>query len=154
MAIVVEAPNEEYSIQNETVNVKVFMAGGITNCPDWQTEFISHFEDIDYITLYNPRRANFDVTDPAASEKQIVWEHRHLDEADVIIYWFSRGSLNPIVLYELGKHINTDKSILIGVDPDYERKYDVEVQSKLVGYQDNFYSSVKDLAEALKHGLQ
>jgi 5,10-methenyltetrahydromethanopterin hydrogenase len=149
MALVVESPNEAYTINNETDHKKVFLAGGITDCPDWQADFIKLMEDVDNVTLYNPRRASFDVKDPDATEVQIVWEHRHLDEADIIIYWFSRGSLNPIVLYELGKYINTDKKILIGMDPEYTRKTDVEVQSKLVGYKDNFYNNIEDLKDAL-----
>lgn len=150
MAYVVEAPNELYSIQNEVENVKIFMAGGITNCPNWQREFISYFEGYDYVTLFNPRRYDFDITDPNASEKQIVWEHRHLEEADIIIYWFSRGSLNPIVLYELGKYIGSGKHIFIGIDEEYERRYDVEVQSRLMNYDREFFASVENLAEAVK----
>lgn len=38
--IYIEAPNENYSIENETENTKVFLAGGITNCPDWQSEIV------------------------------------------------------------------------------------------------------------------
>jgi len=150
MAYIVEAPNELYSIQNEMENIKIFMAGGITNCPDWQQEFISHFDGYDYVTLFNPRRKDFDVADPNASERQIVWEHRHLEEADVIIYWFSRGSLNPIVLYELGKYIGSEKHIFIGIDEEYERKYDVEAQSKLMYYNLSFFDSIQSLAEAVK----
>jgi len=150
MAIIVEAPNEEYSIQNETLNLKVFVAGGITNCPDWQAEFLEYFKDYDFVTFFNPRRKDFDVTDPKASEKQIVWEHRHLEEADVIIYWFSRGSLNPIVLYELGKYINTNKHILIGIDPEYQRKSDVEVQSALMNYENGYFYTIEVLANELK----
>jgi len=149
MAYIVEAPNELYSIQNEVENIKVFMAGGITNCPDWQQEFISYFKEYDYVTLFNPRRKDFDISDSCAPEKQIVWEHRHLEEADIIIYWFSSGSLNPIVLYELGKYTGK-KHILIGIDKEYERTFDVEVQSKLMGYDLEFFKSINDLAEALK----
>jgi len=150
MAYIVEAPNELYSIQNEVENVKIFMAGGITNCPNWQREFISCFEGYDYVTLFNPRRYDFNITDSNISEKQIVWEHRHLEEADIIIYWFSRGSLNPIVLYELGKYISSGKHIFIGIDDEYERKFDVETQAKLMNYNLEFFASVENLAEAVK----
>lgn len=147
--IYVEAPNENYSIINETDNLKVFLAGGITNCPDWQKELVDDLDHVRNLTLYNPRRANFDINDPNATEVQIVWEHRHLEEADVIIYWFAKGSLNPIVLYELGKYINTDKKIIIGIDPEYTRENDVKVQSKLVGYKDKFYNNMDDMARAI-----
>lgn len=38
----------------------IFLAGGISNTPDWQTELVKAFEDVDLgqVTLYllNPRR--------------------------------------------------------------------------------------------------
>jgi hypothetical protein len=40
MALIIEAPNEIYSVENNK-NINLFLAGGITNCPDWQKEMIS-----------------------------------------------------------------------------------------------------------------
>ena len=137
--IVIEAPNEAYSAENEN-SIKVFIAGGITNCPNWQKELIEYlqveFKEVDYyiptVSLYNPRRENFPIDIPEEMERQIVWEYHHLKEADIIIYWFSNGSLNPIVLYELGKWGNSGtKEIIMGIDPLYERKDDVIIQTKL-----------------------
>lgn len=45
MAIIIQAPNEVYSIDNNR-NIKLFLAGGITNCPDWQSEVISDLSDV------------------------------------------------------------------------------------------------------------
>ena len=149
MATVVEAPNELYSIDNETQNLKVFIAGGITNCPDWQQEFIENFDDYDYLTLYNPRRREFNVDNPYETEKQIVWEYRHLEEADIIVYWFSTGSINPIVLFELGKYLEKSP-IVIGIESGYEREKDVVIQSRLAGYTGDFCTSVEELAERVK----
>lgn len=131
MAQIVEAINEVYNIDKLT-NLKVFLAGGITNCPDWQGELIEKIKYLNYITVYNPRRKNFPIDDPNASEEQITWEYEHLRDANIIIYWFSRGSLNPIVLYELGRWGNSsDTDIIIGVDPEYPRRDDVVIQTKL-----------------------
>jgi hypothetical protein len=59
-------------------------------------------------------------------------EYEHLQNADIIIFWFSRGSLNPIVLYELGKWGNsTNEQIIIGIDPEYERANDIKIQTML-----------------------
>ena len=79
MAIIIEAPNDVYSIQNNK-NIKLFMAGGITNCPDWQSELIKKIKDIDGLTVYNPRRKNFPIKDPNASNEQITWEYNKLKE--------------------------------------------------------------------------
>jgi len=118
----------------DTPGISVFLAGGISNCPDWQSECITMIQKYNFqkdIVLYNPRRLNF-VFSLENSEIQIQWEFQHLKKADVIIFWFSEGSLNPIVLYELGMWGNSrDKQIIIGVHPRYERKEDVIIQTKL-----------------------
>ncbi len=154
MAIIIEAPNEVYSLENNR-NTKIFLAGGISNCPDWQSELIKKLEGINKVTLYNPRRANFPMDDPNASEAQITWEYNKLKESNIIIYWFSRGSLNPIVLYELGKWAFDGRGrAVIGIDPEYERRQDVEIQTRLAqgkqGERTIFHSTLDEIAEAVK----
>lgn len=129
---IVEAPNDYYSIESAHAT-KIFLAGGITNCPDWQSEVVAALEaDPTDAIVYNPRRKDFPIGDPSASEMQIAWEYDKLKNADVIAFWFSRGSLNPIVLYELGMWGNSrETDIVIGVDPEYERIQDVEIQTAL-----------------------
>lgn len=153
MTLVIESPNEIYSIKNNSF--KIFLAGGISYCSDWQSEMIKLlkkrrgiYSDTD-ITIYNPRRVNFPIDDPDAAEEQITWEYNHLRDADIILFWFSKGSLNPIVLYELGRWGFTGKKIVIGIDPDYERKQDVMIQSKLSGYDMPFYDNLNDTAAAI-----
>lgn len=147
MAIVIEAINEVYSIENNQ-NIKLFLAGGITNCPDWQKDMIELLKDEYDLTIYNPRRANFPINDSNASEQQITWEYNHLRDSDIIIFWFAKGSLNPIVLYELGRWGNSsDKPIFIGCDPEYQRKQDVEVQTKLSRPDVEIVYSLDELAD-------
>jgi len=149
MALVVEAPNEVYSIENHQ-NASVFLAGGISNCEDWQSYIISELKDVEHITLYNPRRKNFPIDDPKVAEAQISWEFNHLRDADMIIFWFAKGSLNPLVLYELGMWANsTDKAIMIGIDPNYIRKQDVIIQTKLARPELPIFESMEDLINAL-----
>ena len=38
---------------------------------------------------YNPRRKDFPINDPIASEEQITWEFEHLKNSDIIIFWFA-----------------------------------------------------------------
>lgn len=131
MALVIESPNEVYSIENNN-NLKLFLAGGITNCPDWQSELIGLLQNVKDLTTYNPRRKNFPINDPLAAEAQITWEFNHLRDADAVSFWFSKGSLNPIVLYELGMWGNSSlKKIFIGIDKEYERASDVIIQTHL-----------------------
>ena len=149
MALIIEAPNEIYSIEN-THNIKLFLAGGITNCSDWQKEIIAKIKDFPNLTIYNPRRENFPITDPKASEQQITWEFQHLKNANIVIFWFAKGSLNPIVLYELGMWGNSnDRPILVGIDPQYERKQDVLIQTALSRPEVIIYISIDDIVEKL-----
>lgn len=158
--IIVTAPNEDYSIETQAINTKVFVAGGIQGCPKWQNDFFKlleekfrYYKNPPNITFYNPRRQEFDITDPNESIQQICWEHKHLKEADIIIYWFSKGSLNPIVLFELGKFLNSDKEIIVGIDPEYERKFDVEIQTMLDRPELYICRSLVEIVEELKELL-
>ena len=149
MAIIVEAVNEVYSLENNS-NIKLFLAGGITNCPDWQADLIKDIKNIPNLTIYNPRRKNFPIGDLNAAEQQITWEFNHLRDADIVTFWFSSGSLNPIVLYELGMWGNScDRPIIVGIDPDYERKHDVEFQTRLASPEIPIVYSLKDMAEEI-----
>jgi len=132
MAIIIESPNEVYSLENQR-NFKLFLAGSITDCPDWQAEVIEKVKHLSNLTVYNPRRANFPIGDPKAAEEQITWEYKKLKESDGVSFWFDSGSLGPITLYELGRWGNSsyDKSLVIGIHKEYQRKQDVEIQTNL-----------------------
>jgi len=150
MAIIIESPNEIHSLENYN-NLKMFLAGGITNCPDWQSYVVNELRDIEGLTIYNPRRKNFPIHDPKAAEEQIIWEYNHLRDADILFFWFSRGSLNPIVLYELGMWVNCSSDIpaIIGVDPGYERKQDVYIQTKLARPELIIHDSIEEMIEKI-----
>lgn len=124
----------------------VFLAGGITNCPDWQQEMVKLLSDTDLILL-NPRRQDFPIHDPLAANAQIKWEHRHLRIADAILFWFPCETLCPIVLYELGAWSVSDKPIFVGVHPEYKRKQDVEIQTGLVRPEVKIVYSLEELAK-------
>jgi hypothetical protein len=110
----------------------LFLAGGITGCPDWQAEAAAMLGDTPGLTVLDPRRAVFDVTDPAVAVEQITWEHTHLWRADVLLFWFAPGgSVQPITLYELGVHVTRGIPLAVGADPGYPRRLDVEVQLAL-----------------------
>lgn len=127
----VEAP-DQYVPDGAARLPRLFVAGGITGCPDWQQEYRHHFEYLGTpLIFFNPRRADFPMGDPDAAQAQIEWEYEQLHKADAISFWFSRGSLNPIVLFELGSWLHREKPIFIGIDPEYERQSDVEIQVSL-----------------------
>ncbi|MFF4085019.1 nucleoside 2-deoxyribosyltransferase domain-containing protein [Streptomyces sp. NPDC001777] len=108
----------------------VFLAGGITGCPDWQTEAARMFTDDD-VAVLNPRRSTSAAPIPVT--EQITWEYQHLHRAAVVLFWFPRsvGSVQPIALYELGMHSGRDVPIAVGADPDYVRGRDLRIQLSL-----------------------
>ncbi len=123
----IEAPNYE---QFDDGEIKLFLAGGITGCPDWQKIIIAALSDLD-LTILNPRRANFPIHNPDVVLEQITWEYRMLRAADIISFWFPQQTICPIVLYELGAWSMTDKPICVGAWFDYPRIQDVEIQTRL-----------------------
>lgn len=108
----------------------LFLAGGITGCPDWQSD-MRRLLDHSGLDLLNPRRRDFRIDAPDVAENQIRWEHAHLRCADAILFWFALEALQPIALYELGAWSMTDKPLFVGVHPGYARRRDVEVQTRL-----------------------
>lgn len=158
----IESPNEyEYkdnSFPYDEWKKSLFLAGGITNCPNWQKELVRLLKNTDLI-IFNPRRENFPIHDPDAAYKQIKWEYKKFQVCKLISFWFSSGSLNPIVLFEYGrwsyiaiKLWSYYIKIFVGIDPEYKRKQDVEIQTKLlepVGERINIVYSLKDLANQI-----
>lgn len=135
-------------------NLKIFLAGGISNCPDWQSFIIDSLKYED-VVLFNPRRPNFPMDEPGAAAEQIEWEYNKLKEADMIIFWFSKATLNPIVLYELGRWGNSsDKPIIVGIEPEYERLVDVVKQTDLSRPDVPIKFNLLDLSNEIKKYLR
>ena len=138
---------EEYSLQSDAIGC--FLAGGITDCPNWQAEVISNFRkydqkflnELDGLVLFNPRRENFPINDPNAAQEQIEWEFKWLQRMDLFSMFFTAGrSDQPICMYELGRNIcrmmqifpnDYQNRILISCDPNYRRSQDVKIQVEL-----------------------
>lgn len=110
----------------------VFLAGGISGCPDWQSQAYQLLADLP-VAVANPRRCNFPIHDPDAAAEQIEWEHRHLERADLPLFWFpdSGPVPQPIALFELGAYVDSRKPIVVGCHPDYVRRADLEHQMRL-----------------------
>ncbi len=138
----VEAPE---IVAGDQAEKTVFLAGGITDCPDWQAQMVELLKDTD-LTLFNPRRADFPIGDPSAAQEQIRWEHNHLRIAGSVLYWFPKETLCPIVLYELGAWSMMSKPIFVGVEPGYKRDQDVCIQTALVRPEVVVYTTLEALA--------
>lgn len=144
MAKIITAP-EEYEL--EKGEISVFLAGGITNCPNWQDQLIKAAKErytdsfTDKLVLFNPRRKEFPTEDPTAGYKQIEWEFEQIEKADIFSMYFTASeSDQPICMYELGRNIirmqnrfpnDWKDRIIISVEDGYKRRQDVLIQTDL-----------------------
>ena len=128
----IEAPERIQTGEEATL----FLAGGITGCPNWQAEAKKYFRKElagQNIGILNPCREKFPMDDPNVAYEQIAWEHRALMRATHILFWFPKETLCPITLFELGRHsFRLHVPIFVGCEPEYARRQDVEVQMQLV----------------------
>lgn len=128
----IEAP-----LEDKPKYPSVFLAGGITNCPNWQTQVCNRLRNHE-ITVFNPRRESFSMGNPAEASRQVWWEFYKLHRADLVSFWFSEGSLNPLALFELGAALERhNQMVLVGASPRYERRADVIYQTFL--HRPNIY---------------
>lgn len=130
----------------------LFLAGGITNCLDWQRDFIFEFGQCKDVDILNPRREQFDIEKQEIAKQQIEWEFDMLQLADVIVFWFAPETLCPITLFELGIQLGRRQigartpELIIGCSYMYEREFDVTTQTRLVlGPHTKIYHNVDDL---------
>jgi len=139
MAQIIEAPN----VYREVIeHPSVFLAGGITKCEDWQSKVIKRLEPYN-ITIFNPRRKIFDISDKTEAIRQISWEFHRLEEMDIFsMYFCNSESDQPICMYELGRYLcrmqerfpdDWEDRVVVSVEEGYSRALDVFVQTRLAG---------------------
>ena len=144
-ATVVTAPEHRYF---PPYSMRVFLAGGICKCPQWQQSVIELFKNhkvslmspYKHFFILNPRRVDW-INEPGAAERQIEWEFDMIEKCDMFTMYFSGGeSDQPICMYELGRNLERMKQkfpgtwterIVITCDSSYKRLNDVLVQTSL-----------------------
>lgn len=150
----VEAPEDWRQAPHE---VSVFLGGGITGCPDWQHDAATALDKLDDVLVVNPRRATWPMGDDAAGEAQVRWEFLSLERVNVHSFWFPEETLCPITLYELGAWTRRARWLVVGVHKNYERAFDVRLQTRLArlgvpvatGF-DEYTGALYNLTDALR----
>lgn len=137
----IRAP-QSYTLRTDELNV--FLAGGITDCPKWQDIAVAQLASEPQMNVFNPRRDDW-PDDPAEIQRQIRWEHDAIRLADAHLFWFAAETVQPIVLYELGKVQALGKPLFVGAHPDYPRLLDVQFQLPLVRPNVALRSSLADV---------
>ena len=159
---VYQSPNKvDWDLVFKPSKKSIFLAGGISGCCDWQSDLIEELQSIhdsgivnlSSLSIFNPRRETFDVTDESATIEQIKWEHKCLEECDICSFFFPASkSVQPITLYELGKHMGKHTSV-VGIQKGYLRAEDVKIQLALDGdscaIYDSYEEAIREHARAL-----
>lgn len=121
-------------LPNSFERIAVFVAGGISDCPDWQQELIQHI-DSDRFDVINPRRVDGLAKNGTDARRQIAWEHLALENSQIVLFWFPKESLCPIALFEYGKMLERackeGLRVIAGVHPEYPRAFDLDEQTQL-----------------------
>lgn len=137
---VITAPEYYVPTRDE---ITVFLAGGITNCENWQKEVIDYLmslpeEKTDRLVIFNPRRDKWPKnSDTEEIRRQINWEADYIRSADIFTMYFTNTekSDQPICFYELGKYANRNNDI-ISYQEGFKRALDVEFQMSTNGRAD------------------
>jgi hypothetical protein len=130
--VVIKAP-EKLSNAGTTV----FLAGSIEvgKAEDWQTrienELKGRLEGDKVVTLYNPRRDDWDSSWSQTIEndnfrEQVEWELNALEEADKIVVYIDPKTKSPITLMEIGLHAKSGKMCVCCPEGFY-RKGNIDV---------------------------
>jgi hypothetical protein len=143
----------------------IFLAGGITNCSEWQDEVIKQLELINTnFIVCNPRRKNFPIDDSNAAQEQIEWEFNALEKCSIFTMYFDDSiSDQPICFYELGRNIERMKQkfpadykdrIIITCNPNFKRQQDVIIQTHLaLGEDFPIYNTLDEHIQRIKNIL-
>ena len=114
---------------NQELIPDIFLAGGVTYSPNWQKEALEMLAGTD-LTVANPRRDEIISAIGETARQQIIWEFENLKSAKVVLFWFPNAE-TIITFLELGKELARESNIVVGVDPDYNRRFDIETQVHL-----------------------
>lgn len=111
--------------------INLFLAGGISGCPDWQKRAVRLLEPTEGIVV-NPRRVGDLAPDGDTAADQIAWEHDALSRAHAVLFWFPCQTLCPITLLELGAAMQRPwQRLFVGTHSRYYRRFDVIEQLRL-----------------------
>ena len=124
--------------------IAIFLGGSIElgTARDWQNELIQYLSNgkfADKLEILNPRRDDWDPTwsidDPNHEQlaEQINWELYYQDKADVLVYNFSKGTVSPITLLELGTY--SPRNPIIHIEGGYKRHANVKITADHFGWE-------------------
>ncbi len=123
---------EKYAIYS--LDIRLFLGGTIDQgqARDWQAEVVKSFEDVDGLTILNPRRDNWDAgldhdtSQGSIFEQQIKWEMMAQDQADFKLYNFEPNSKSPVTMLEVGAWADSATTVVV-CSPDFWRHGNIKL---------------------------
>jgi hypothetical protein len=131
MSRLIVVPPRDLLPATPSSGAEVFLLGGITDVWDWQGYTGARLLDGAArvpmpLTVFNPRRPDFDPAVPGIDIEQGDWEFDHLHRPGIITTaWFdgsAPGVLMPASMYEIGAASGEKRDrLVIGVHPNFAR---------------------------------
>jgi hypothetical protein len=137
------------------IGIKVFLAGSIEmgKAEDWQARVEKFFDFLSDVTLYNPRRDDWNnawkqTIDDENFVGQVEWELQNLEDSDFIFMYFDPKTLSPITLVEFGLYVRCSPEKMIVCCPDgFWKKGNLQVTGRKYGV--TIYDSLQEALPAL-----
>lgn len=120
---------------------------------DWQLEVENYFTQFTDVTLYNPRRDDWDSSWGQTPEDenfvgQVNWELDYLEDSDFIFFFFDPNTKSPISLIEFGMYVRCNPEKLIVCCPDgFWKKGNLQITGKKYGVE--IYDTLETALPAL-----
>lgn len=116
-------------------NFALFLAGSIEmgTAEQWQKRVVEALKDCKRLTIYNPRRDDWDSSwvqsiDNPQFREQVEWELDNLQRVNLVIFYFDPATKSPITLMELGMMSNPWSPRALVVCPEgFWRRGNVEI---------------------------
>lgn len=151
-AVEVKAPNAYDPSQRYTI----FLAGAIDQgkAEDWQKKVAESLQEFEILIL-NPRRDDWDASweqsaDNAEFAKQVTWEYQAMQNADMVLFVFTKDSKAPITFYEMGRFAS-EKDSLVCAEEGFYRQGNLDIYCGLDGIP--IYHNLEAMIEDLKSVL-
>lgn len=118
---------------------------------NWQSEVQAALSS-EKVVFLNPRREDWNPAwKPEASDpnfrEQVEWELAALEEADIILMYFSPGTQSPVTLLEFGLYAQSGK-LLVAAPTGFWRKGNVEITGER--YNVPRYGDLAGLIQAVR----
>ncbi|MCD9085168.1 nucleoside 2-deoxyribosyltransferase domain-containing protein [Stenotrophomonas sp. SY1] len=135
---------------------KVFLAGSIEmgKAGDWQQQVQQALSE-EGVLMLNPRRADWNPAwraeaDEPEFRRQVEWELAALEQADIVLMYFTPGTQSPITLLEFGLYARSGK-LLVAAPQGFWRKGNLDITGDRYGVPR--YDDLPALINAVKQRI-